>query len=166
MSLDAYERRLVELAKEISYYLQKSGATPADSADIAQDTLVKLLESHVTLPYDKLRAWMYRVAIRRYIDRYRREKNYFDILQKSFFTEETFVRFDDSSYLPLHEAVSGLPRASASVIDAYYFQDFSVREISRMFGWSESKVKITLHRARKQLRQHLEKAGYTYEDFI
>lgn len=166
MRLDPYEARLVDIAKEISYYLQKSGARPADSDDIAQDVLIKLLESDIVLPFEKLRAWMYRVAIRLYIDRYRREKTYFDILQNSFFGQDQFVKFDDHSYAPLHEAVSQLPSHYRMVIDYYYFQAFSVREIAQLLNWSESKVKTTLSRARKALVSSLKKAGYHYEDFI
>ncbi len=42
----------------------KSGASPTDSQDIAQDVLVKLLESDIVLPFEKLRAWLYRSAVR------------------------------------------------------------------------------------------------------
>ena len=41
----------------------------------------------------------------------------------------------------------------------YWYGD-SVAEISKGFGVSESKVKTTLHRCRKQLREYLEKEGY------
>lgn len=47
--------------------MQKSGAGPADSQDIAQDVLVKLLESDIVLPFEKLRAWLYRSAVRAYM---------------------------------------------------------------------------------------------------
>lgn len=41
IKLDEYEKEVVGIAEEISFYLQKSGATRADSQDIAQDVLVK-----------------------------------------------------------------------------------------------------------------------------
>lgn len=60
IKLDEYEKEVVAIAEEISFYLQKSGATRADSQDIAQDVLVKILESDIVLPFEKMRAWLYR----------------------------------------------------------------------------------------------------------
>ncbi len=90
IKLDQYAKEVIGIAEEISYYLQKSGASPADSQDIAQDVLVKLLESDIVLSFEKLRAWLYRSAVRAYIDKYRRDKRYHEILQKEFFRPENF----------------------------------------------------------------------------
>lgn len=84
IKLDNYEKEIIGIAEEISYYLQKSGATYADSQDIAQDVLLKILEAEIVLPFDKLRAWLYRSAVRAYIDKYRRDKHYHEILQREF----------------------------------------------------------------------------------
>lgn len=40
-----------------------------------------------------------------------------------------------------------------------YFYGDSIRDISKQFKFSESKVKTTLHRSRKELKQHLVKEG-------
>nr|WP_105138953.1 MULTISPECIES: anti sigma factor C-terminal domain-containing protein [Streptococcus] len=58
IKLDQYEKEVIGIAEEISYYLQKSGASPADSQDIAQDVLVKLLESDIVLPLNDLQAFV------------------------------------------------------------------------------------------------------------
>ena len=44
--------------------MQKSGAGAENARDISQDVLVKMLESEIILPFEEIRAWMYRVAIR------------------------------------------------------------------------------------------------------
>lgn len=41
----------------------------------------------------------------------------------------------------------------------YWYMD-SIADISKRYGYSESKVKATLFRSRNQLREHLEKEGY------
>ncbi|MFM0611969.1 RNA polymerase sigma factor [Streptococcus suis] len=162
IKLDQYEKEIIGIAEEISYYLQKSGASPADSQDIAQDVLVKLLESDIVLPFEKLRAWLYRSAVRAYIDKYRRDKRYHEILQKEFFRPENFLIYDQEGYEELYQAVEGLP---SKVIDLYYFQDMSIKEIAHILGAGQSWVKISLYRGRKQLRKILEERGYDYEDF-
>ena len=68
MKLDQYEKELVSIAEEIVYYLMQSGVSKDDSLDVTQDVLVKMLESNFVLHREKIRSWMYRVAIRNYID--------------------------------------------------------------------------------------------------
>lgn len=110
IKLDEYEKEVVGIAEEISFYLQKSGATRADSQDIAQDVLVKILESDIVLPFEKMRVCLYRSAVRAYIDKYRRDKHYHEILQKEFFTRENFLVYDQEGYKELHQAVAALPK--------------------------------------------------------
>ncbi|MFI3151280.1 RNA polymerase sigma factor [Streptococcus suis] len=165
MKLDDYEKEVIAIAEEISYYLQQSGANPADSRDIAQDVLVKILTSDIVLPFEKLRAWLYRSAVRAYIDKYRRDKHYHDILQKEFFHQNGWTKFDDRSYEPLYRAIAELPSKYQLVLDLYYFQEMTTKEIAKILGQSQSLVKINLHRGRKQLAKTLTEKGYHYEDF-
>lgn len=147
------------IAQEISFYLQKSGASQADSQDIAQDVLVKILETDIVLPYDKLRAWLYRSAMRAYIDKYRRDKRYHEILQTEFFKPDQLTVYDREDYDYLYQAISSLPEKFVLVLDAYYFQDLSVKETAHLLGISQAQVKVTLYRARKALRARLEAQG-------
>ncbi|MFA9413820.1 MULTISPECIES: RNA polymerase sigma factor [unclassified Streptococcus] len=159
MRLDDYEEAILVIAQEISFYLQKSGASQADSQDIAQDVLVKILETDIVLPYDKLRAWLYRSAIRTYIDKYRRDKRYHEILQTEFFKPDQLTVYDGEDYDYLYQAISSLPEKFGLVLDAYYFQDLSVKETAHLLGISQAQVKVSLYRARKALRVHLEAQG-------
>ncbi|AWL26418.1 RNA polymerase sigma factor [Streptococcus suis] len=165
IKLDQYEKEVIGIAEEISYYLQKSGASPADSQDIAQDVLVKLLESDIVLPFEKLRAWLYRSAVRAYIDKYRRDKRYYEILQKEFFRREDLLVYDQEDYEELYQAVAALPEKYQQVIDLYYFQDMSIKEIAHILGAGQSWVKISLYRGRKLLAKNLKEKGYEYENF-
>ncbi|CYU99837.1 ECF subfamily RNA polymerase sigma-24 subunit [Streptococcus suis] len=145
--------------------MQKSGAGPADSQDIAQDVLVKLLESDIVLSFEKLRAWLYRSAVRAYIDKYRRDKRYHEILQKEFFRREDLLVYDQEGYEELYQAVADLPEKYQQVIDLYYFQDMSIKEIAHILGAGQSWVKISLYRGRKLLAKNLKEKGYEYENF-
>ncbi len=145
--------------------MQKSGATLADSQDIAQDVLVKILESDIVLPFEKLRAWLYRSAVRAYIDKYRRDKRYHELLQKEFFSKQAMVQYDHERYEDLYQAVAELPDKYQLVIDLFYFQEMSVQEIAHILGNSQSLVKINLYRGRKQLAKLLKKKGYDDENF-
>lgn len=160
IKLDEYETILIGFAREIVSYLQKSGASKAEAEDVVQDVFVKMLETDLVLPEDKMRAWMYRVSIRRYIDRYRRDKRYLEILRKEFFGKDLVNPFENEDYELLRSMIEALPLKEATLLELYYFQDFTVKEIAQIMSYSVSKVKIQLMRSRVKLRKELEKKGY------
>ena len=165
MKLDQYEKELVSIAEEIVYYLMRSGISKDDGMDVTQDVLVKMLESNFVLPREKIRSWMYRVAIRNYIDSYRREKKYQEILQEEFF-REGLTSYDQELGSQLYDLLSELPNHFQTVLDLHYFQGFSVKEISHILGTSQSKVKIDLMRGRNKLKKIIKERGLSYEDLI
>ena len=165
MKLDQYEKELVSIAEEIVYYLMRSGISKDDGMDVTQDVLVKMLESNFVLPREKIRSWMYRVAIRNYIDSYRRGKKYQEILQQEFFCEG-LTSYDQELGSQLYDLLSELPNHFQTVLDLYYFQGFSVKEISHILGNSQSKVKIDLLRGRNKLKKIIKERGLSYEDLI
>lgn len=56
-----------------------------------------------------------------------------------------------------------LPSKDKVVIDLYYFQNMSVKEIAHILGYSQSWVKIHLFRGRKQVAKLLRERGYKDE---
>ena len=165
MKLDQYEKELVSIAEEIVYYLMRSGISKDDGMDVTQDVLVKMRESNFVLPREKIRSWMYRVAIRNYIDSYRRGKKYQEILQQEFF-REGLTSYDQELGSQLYDLLSELPSQFQTVLDLHYFQGFSVKEISHILGNSQSKVKIDLMRGRNKLKKIIKERGLSYEDLI
>ena len=160
IKLDEYENILIGFAREIVFYLQKSGASKAEAEDVVQDVFVKMLETDLIIPAEKMRAWMYRVSIRRYIDRYRRDQYYLEILQKEFFKQDVIQPFENDYYELLRSTIEELPAREAVLLDLYYFQNFTVKEIAQIMSYSVSKVKVQLMRSRIKLRHKLEKKGY------
>lgn len=76
--------------------------------------------------------------------------------------DDTQCRIDD---MAISEAINGFLGALNEdkrniFIRRYWYLD-SIADISKRFALSESKVKTTLFRCRNQLREHLEKEGYT-----
>ena len=160
IKLDEYENILIGFAREIVFYLQKSGASKAEAEDVVQDVFVKMLETDLVIPAEKMRAWMYRVSIRRYIDRYRRDQHYLEILQKEFFKQDVIQPFENDYYELLRSTIEELTTKEAMLLDLYYFQNSTVKEIAQIMSYSVSKVKVQLMRSRIKLRHKLEKKGY------
>lgn len=57
--------------------------------------------------------------------------------------------------------LEGLPEEARLVFLRRYWYGDTVREVARRYGYSESKVKMTLLRARERLRSYLEGEGIT-----
>lgn len=155
---------MIAFAKEIVYYLQQSNVPKEQAEDVVQDVFVKMLETEAIIPAEKMKAWMYRVSIRKYIDKYRRDRHYMEILKRDFFKSGDLLAVENKSYSLLIEAVEELPPKEQVLLELYYFQGFSINEISEILHYSQSKIKVQLMRSRKKLKQLLKKKGYSNGD--
>lgn len=154
MDIGQYEQQLITIAKELIAYLIKAGASKEDAQDISQEAFVKLLETELVLSPDKLRAWMYRVAITRYYNLYKRKKRYLElipeIISKSQWSD---IILPDSGLIT---ALGKLELEESLLILMRYEQELSVRQISVILEISESVVKTRLFRIRGKLKQFIE----------
>ena len=82
-----------------------------------------------------------------------------------FFKKENIIVFEQVDYEPLYNVIQRLTPKYRMVLDLYYFQELSVKEISQVLHASQSKIKTNLMRGRRLVRGILEKEGYNYEDF-
>ena len=141
------------------------GISQDQAEDVVQDVFVKMLEADFVIPEHKMRAWMYRVSIRQYIDKYRRDKHYLEILRKEFLPREDTVAVEGEGFDQLMEELEQLPAKERVLLDLYYFQRFSVAEIADILSYSQSHVKVDLMRSRRKLETALEKKGYHHGNF-
>ncbi|MGX7058790.1 RNA polymerase sigma factor [Vagococcus humatus] len=154
MKIHEYEDYLVKVSKEIMKYLIKMGLSEADAKDISQDVFVKLLELDTVIPYDKLRAWMYQVAIRTSIDKHRRRQTYDRILQERYLSLESW-QLEQTEPDDLLQALEGLTSYEQTILMMKYDQQFQIKEMALILNLSEGKIKTDLYRARQTLKQQL-----------
>ena len=122
-----------------------------DAEDITHDVFLARFRHEEPFPDDESeKAWMLRVTVNRC-------KN----LLKSFRRKFT-VPLEDAAQVcvtqPEHEiwdAVNALPARYRLVIHLYYYEGYSVSEIGKITGRSETAVQTQLYRARKLLKQTL-----------
>jgi len=122
-------------------------------------------------PRDYLFAFLARIArqisLNRCRDRERLKRSAF-VCQLSLEMEECIPAPDDvecrMDEAALKEAINGflgsLGEETRNVFLCRYWYLDSIKDISRRFRCSESKVKTMLHRSRRQRRNYLEKEGY------
>lgn len=125
----------------------------ADADDVVQETLLKYHRS--TKEFDNeehLKAWLLRVTVNQ-------AKN----VRRSFWRHrivpiEDYMEtlcFDSPESETLFLEVMQLPEKYRIVIHLFYYEDYSVNEISQVLRISESNAKVRLSRARKMLKERL-----------
>ena len=137
-----------DLILRLSYTYLKS---TQDGEDICQTVLLKLLaedESFESPEHEK--AWVIRTAINACKDElraFRRRAVPLDGLAEAVAPEPPRSEVLD--------AVTALPEKYRTVLNLFYYEELSVREIGTLLGVEASTVTTRLARARKRLRERL-----------
>ena len=126
----------------------------ADAEDAAQEALLRYHISEKQFEsVQHIRAWLLRVAI-----------NCAKNVSRSFFRRNTVpledymdsLEFDSGESREIFREVMNLPETYRLVIHLYYYEDYSVAEIGRILGLTESNVKVRLSRGRQLLEKALQ----------
>ena len=126
----------------------------ADAEDAAQEALLRYHISEKQFESEQhIRAWLLRVAI-----------NCAKNVSRSFFRRNTVpledymdsLEFDSGESREIFREVMNLPKTYRLVIHLYYYEDYSVAEIGKILGLTESNVKLRLSRGRQKLKKALQ----------
>ena len=135
-----------------------------DAEEAAQDAFIKAYNSLSSFKSSStFRTWFFRIVYNTSISRLRTRKNIEvkldDIkisdreIQSTESTVEQLNTFDRQRFL-----MAGLERLEHEeqvLLKMYYYDDFSMDEISTIAGLTLSNVKVKIHRSRKKLLQEL-----------
>ncbi|NMF07143.1 RNA polymerase sigma factor [Clostridium beijerinckii] len=138
----------------ISYSYMKN---LSDAEDITQEVFIKLLEKQPDFKNETHeKSWLIRVAINLSKDK----------LKSSYFKNTTSLEDDfvdttqeDNDVI---QAVLSLPVKYRSIVFLYYYENYSISEISNILNIKESTVGSQLSRGRKLLKSIL-KEDFEYE---
>lgn len=126
----------------------------ADAEDAAQEALLRYHTSEKQFESEQhIRSWLLRVAINS-------AKN----VSRSFFRRNTVpledymdsLEFDSGESREIFREVMELPEKYRMVIHLYYYEDYSVAEIGKILGLTQSNVKVRLSRGRQLLKKTLQ----------
>lgn len=130
----------------------------SDAEDIFQEVLIRLV-MHVDKleSWEHVKAWLRKVTIncaRKYYHLYW-NKNVSFIGVTDFYADETEEYMPKEEH-PVRAAVGRLPSKYREVVYLFYYEQFSVAEISEMTRQKGTTVKSQLFRARVMLKKMLE----------
>ena len=130
-----------------------------DAQDVTQETFLKAMGARNTFagqssPY----TWLCAIAKNVWRNRCKklgREAPLEEAPETADGTERTAEARD--GYLALHQAIHALPEPYREVFSLRAMGELSFAEIAGLFGRTESWARVTYHRARKSIRERLEK---------
>ena len=121
----------------------------ADAEDAWQNVFIELFKSKKlwNKPEEELRKWLVTVTLNECRDIKRKlfHRNHYDI-------DELDVSYSEDFNKDLISAVRSLPLKYLQVIELYYFEGYSVVEISDILSANENTVKSRLKRGRELLK--------------
>lgn len=125
-----------------------------DSEDVLQDVFFKFIKTSPNFNDENHeKAWFIRVTINRCKT----------LLASAWFKRTLSLNIDipndiekDSEKFDLFTSVMNLPSKYKIIIHLYYYEDYSVKEISTILSIKESTIQSQLMRARSILRKNLE----------
>jgi RNA polymerase sigma factor (sigma-70 family) len=163
---NGWEQILLEHAKIVFKYLIKIGATREDAEDTTQETIMKTIEYLQQIEPEKMRAWMFKVAIHRYYSLYNKNKSVVRLneedlerLLPAFVHVESHI-LTKEQVSDLEEVLHELQPTFQQLLILKYYMELSYKEISEILDMKETHVKTYLQRARKTFKKIWEEKGY------
>jgi len=155
LSFDELYRLYATDVLRVSYYYL---GNREQAEDVMQDVFVKLITNQPELEQGREKAWLFKVALNRCRDIWR--GSWFKKIVLGHPAFELFLAPDEigttADKYALAEAVNHLRPEFKEVVLLFYYQGFSVTEISGMLGIAEGTVSSRLSRARNKLQKELE----------
>lgn len=146
-----------------SYFRNRLRGAPEDAEDLVQETLVALHTRRDSYdPAYPVTAWLYAIARYRLIDHLRRAKHRTHASLDGIDVGDADPEYEASdARRDLATLLDKLPEKQRTAIKLVKLEERSVREASELTGFSESDIKISIHRGLKALTRLMAEAGAT-----
>jgi RNA polymerase sigma factor (sigma-70 family) len=149
--------QLIEKYKNVSLSLVYSILKDKElSEDVLQDIFIKVFEKIDSFKYQSIfSTWLYRIVINTSYNELKKIKPKVDIdnitlLPEGFITKEDFFKVENQKRF-IQLALKAIKPEESVVLNLFYLCEMSILEITKITGFSESKIKVNLHRGRSNL---------------
>ncbi|MEM6737479.1 MAG: sigma-70 family RNA polymerase sigma factor [Bacteroidota bacterium] len=161
MSRDLYYTKILPASDGMYRYALSIVHEPETARDIIQDCLTKIWSIRKDLDkVEKVNAWAFRIVRNRCIEILRRNR-YADMNEKvvnmwqTDTVEQSTITDDFMSWMA--EILKTLPEKQQEVFHLREVEDMSYQDIAETCGLTESDVKVNIHRARKKIKEVMQK---------
>lgn len=142
---------LIEMHKKLMYSVAKSMIhNDEDIADIIQETILKIYKNIKNLKDSRsFKAWLMRILVNNCNDFIKNNKKVVSI-DEAVIPSQKCEEFQN---IELKEIFNSLDENLRLIVQLYYIEDISVKDISKLTNIPEGTVKSRLYRARKILSE-------------
>ena len=161
MSRNLYHKKILPASDGMYRYALSIVHEPETARDVVQDCLTKIWSIRNDLgKVEKVNAWAFRIVRNRCIEIMRRDR-YADLDDKvvnmwqTGSVEQTAITDDFMSWMG--EILKTLPAKQQEVFHLREVEDMSYQDIAETCGLTESDVKVNIHRARKKVKEAMQK---------
>ncbi|MEO8712305.1 MAG: RNA polymerase sigma factor [Parafilimonas sp.] len=161
---------LVEKYKDIVFTLAlKMIKSREEAEEVCQDAFIKVYKSLGRFKGEsKFSTWLYKVAYNTCLDYMKKNNKDQHVVAIDDYTDDQVASLNNTldsleekeRKQMIQDCLLSLPGEDSFLLTLYYFEEQSVKEISKIIGITANHVKIKLYRSRKKLtailREHLE----------
>lgn len=163
MDKEEFIKKLLQYKNTVFRVAYSYTKNKSDAEDISQEVFLKLYTSDVRFDNpEQLKAWLIRVTINKSKD----------LLKSSWFSKRSDQTDISQNYTmnesqsEILEAVLSLPEKYKIVVHLYYYENYSLNEISEITGVKISTLQTRLQRGRKLLEKKLKEENIYEQKFI
>lgn len=147
--VDLYTDSLFKIAYSICKNKQ-------DSEDAVQNSFLKIYKSKKEFESDEhIKNYLIKVTINNCKRNFISSWNKKVILVDEFSSNDFYTIDKNEEYYDVYKAVMSLPQKYRIVVHLYYYEDYSIKEISKLISQKETTVQTQLMRARLKLKNIL-----------
>lgn len=131
-----------------------------DAEEVAQDGFVKAFNSLSTFRGEaKFSTWLYKIIYYKSLDRIKKNKREQTSMLYEEITSDILDEMENGLDLMMEQerkeiinrCIAKLNGKDAALIEFYYFEELTIKEIAKITDLTEDNIKIKLYRSRKQL---------------
>ena len=121
-----------------------------DAQDAVQEAIYKSYKNLESLKDKrKFKSWIYKIITNTSFEMLKNKKDYLNIEQEN--VQEDKIDIDTN--LTLWNAVQGLEQPYRTTITLFYYEDMSIKEISKITGTKIDAIKKQLSRGREKIKE-------------
>ena len=169
-------RLLIDSYKDVSFSLACSILrNEQDAEDSLQESFIKAYTGLKRFNFNSSFAtWLYKIVVNTSNTKFKTQQRQKNIIKIDTYYETIGICEDDSTYTAIESSeqkrlvnniLDSIKQDESLMLRLFYLAEMSIKEVMDITGYKESKIKVTLHRARKSFEKEFEKK-YSKENIV